>query len=103
MISVAQELSYHVIAVKKLHCVMVIDSGGNKRKLSTAIALMGDPPIVFLDEPTTGMDPVARRKLWEALIELRNNGRTLVLTSHRYVVSSECITDMEIAVPCVHI
>ncbi|KAH9498375.1 ATP-binding cassette sub- A member 3 [Bulinus truncatus] len=57
-------------------------SGGNKRKLSTAIALIGDPDVVFLDEPTTGMDPVARRMLWEVLTEVRDSGRTLVLTSH---------------------
>ncbi|CAC5380658.1 ABCA3 [Mytilus coruscus] len=57
-------------------------SGGNKRKLSTAIALVGNPPIVFLDEPTTGMDPVARRHLWDVLSNIRDSGRTLVLTSH---------------------
>lgn len=60
-------------------------SGGNKRKVSTAIALIGEPPVVFLDEPTTGMDPVARRMLWNTLSEIRASGRTLVLTSHRYV------------------
>ncbi|ESO83918.1 hypothetical protein LOTGIDRAFT_229502 [Lottia gigantea] len=57
-------------------------SGGNKRKLSTAIALIGSPPIIFLDEPTTGMDPVARRLLWDTLVDVRDSGRTLVLTSH---------------------
>ncbi|OWF51666.1 ATP-binding cassette sub-family A member 3-like [Mizuhopecten yessoensis] len=57
-------------------------SGGNKRKLSTAIALIGDPPFVFLDEPTTGMDPGARRKLWNVLSDVRASGRTLVMTSH---------------------
>lgn len=60
-------------------------SGGNKRKLSTAIALMGDPPIVFLDEPTTGMDPIAKRMLWETLSKVRDSGKTLILTSHRFV------------------
>jgi len=55
---------------------------GNKRKLSTAIALIGDPPIVFLDEPTTGMDPGARRFLWDVLLEVVAEGRTIVLTSH---------------------
>jgi len=44
---------------------------------------MGDPPIVFLDEPTTGMDPVARRMLWQALTQVRESGKTLILTSHR--------------------
>ncbi|XP_066292809.1 phospholipid-transporting ATPase ABCA3-like isoform X1 [Branchiostoma lanceolatum] len=57
-------------------------SGGNKRKLSTAIALVGDPPIVFLDEPTTGMDPVARRMLWDSLCQVRQAGRCIVITSH---------------------
>ncbi|OWF51665.1 ATP-binding cassette sub-family A member 3-like [Mizuhopecten yessoensis] len=57
-------------------------SGGNKRKLSTAMALIGDPPFVLLDEPTTGMDPGARRTLWNVLSKIRASGRTLVLTSH---------------------
>ncbi|XP_052767410.1 phospholipid-transporting ATPase ABCA3-like isoform X2 [Mya arenaria] len=57
-------------------------SGGNKRKLSTAIALIGNPPVIFLDEPTTGMDPNARRHLWDTLCNIRASGRTLVLTSH---------------------
>ncbi|KAJ8317951.1 hypothetical protein KUTeg_003042 [Tegillarca granosa] len=57
-------------------------SGGNKRKLSAAIALVGNPAVIFLDEPTTGMDPVARRYLWDALTNVRDSGRTLVLTSH---------------------
>ncbi|XP_077866667.1 phospholipid-transporting ATPase ABCA3-like [Saccoglossus kowalevskii] len=57
-------------------------SGGNKRKLSTAIAVVGNPPIVFLDEPTSGMDPKARRFLWNALTALMRGGRSIVLTSH---------------------
>ncbi|CAL8096130.1 unnamed protein product [Orchesella dallaii] len=57
-------------------------SGGNKRKLSTAVALIGNPPIVFLDEPTTGMDPVARRHLWNTISDVRDSGTSIVLTSH---------------------
>lgn len=57
-------------------------SGGNKRKLSTAIALIGSPPIVFLDEPTTGMDPLARRMVWDAISRVRDSGSSIVLTSH---------------------
>ncbi|KAM7427451.1 hypothetical protein ABFA07_021424 [Porites harrisoni] len=57
-------------------------SGGNRRKLSTAIALVGNPPIIFLDEPTTGMDPVARRFLWDTLTGVLKDGRSIVLTSH---------------------
>ena len=60
-------------------------SGGNKRKISTGIALIGDPPLVLLDEPTSGMDPVARRHLWDVLMAARDNGTSIVLTSHRYV------------------
>ncbi|XP_078575167.1 phospholipid-transporting ATPase ABCA1-like isoform X1 [Branchiostoma floridae x Branchiostoma japonicum] len=57
-------------------------SGGNKRKLSTAISLIGNPPVVFLDEPTTGMDPGARRFLWQCITRLVKEGRSVVLTSH---------------------
>ncbi|XP_043218216.1 ATP-binding cassette sub-family A member 7-like [Amphibalanus amphitrite] len=57
-------------------------SGGNKRKLSTAIALIGDPPLVFLDEPTSGMDPAARRLLWTCVSDMVRQGCSVVLTSH---------------------
>ncbi|XP_008586239.1 PREDICTED: LOW QUALITY PROTEIN: ATP-binding cassette sub-family A member 7 [Galeopterus variegatus] len=57
-------------------------SGGNKRKLATAVALVGDPAVVFLDEPTTGMDPGARRFLWNSLLAVVRRGRSVVLTSH---------------------
>ncbi|XP_020809671.1 ATP-binding cassette sub-family A member 3-like isoform X2 [Drosophila serrata] len=57
-------------------------SGGNKRKLSTAIAILGNPSVVFLDEPTSGMDPGARRNLWQIMDLIRTAGKSLVLTSH---------------------
>ncbi|KAF6216176.1 hypothetical protein GE061_000516 [Apolygus lucorum] len=58
-------------------------SGGNKRKLSTAMALIADPPVVLLDEPTTGVDPVIRRKIWAILKHCReSNGQTVIITSH---------------------
>jgi energy-coupling factor transporter ATP-binding protein EcfA2 len=77
------------IRIGAIPCVLsmipcMLSSGGNKRKLSTAVALVGNPPIIFLDEPTTGMDPVARRFLWDALSRARDQGTTIVLTSHRY-------------------
>ena len=56
-------------------------SGGNKRKLSLAIALVGSPAVVFLDEPSSGMDPLARRHMWDVLTEERTR-RSIVLTSH---------------------
>ena len=58
-------------------------SGGNKRKLSIGMALVGDPPIIFFDEPSTGVDPVARRKLWNIISKIQQNGQSVVLTSHR--------------------
>ncbi|XP_044269819.1 phospholipid-transporting ATPase ABCA3-like [Tribolium madens] len=57
-------------------------SGGNKRKLSTAISLIGDPPVICLDEPTAGMDPVTKRNLWNALCTVRDNGKCILFTSH---------------------
>uniref|UniRef100_A0A4W2G6L9 ATP-binding cassette sub-family A member 3-like n=1 Tax=Bos indicus x Bos taurus TaxID=30522 RepID=A0A4W2G6L9_BOBOX len=57
-------------------------SGGNKRRLSTAIALMGKPSVIFLDEPSTGMDPVARRLLWNAVTRTRESGKAIIITSH---------------------
>ncbi|VVC36008.1 Hypothetical protein CINCED_3A013120 [Cinara cedri] len=59
-----------------------IYSGGNKRKLNTAMALIGDPPVVFLDEPTSGVDPVSRRNLWQLLAASQRGGQAVVLTSH---------------------
>lgn len=57
-------------------------SGGNKRKLSTAVALLGNPVIVYLDEPTTGCDPGSKRNLWDVMCNVRESGKTIVLTSH---------------------
>lgn len=59
-------------------------SGGNKRKLSVAIAMIGDPPVVFLDEPSTGMDPIAKRFMWEVISRLstRQGKTAVILTTH---------------------
>lgn len=57
-------------------------SGGQKRRLDMAIALVGDPELLFLDEPTTGFDPAARREAWEAVRGLASLGKTVVLTTH---------------------
>ncbi|CAG0901359.1 unnamed protein product [Darwinula stevensoni] len=65
---------------KDKHCGTY--SGGNKRKLSTAIAMVGEPPLLFLDEPTLGVDPISRRKIWNALVDCIKNGQSIVLTSH---------------------
>lgn len=57
-------------------------SGGQKQRLAVACALVGDPDLLFLDEPTTGLDPQARRQLWELIEEFKHSGRTILLTTH---------------------
>jgi ABC-2 type transport system ATP-binding protein len=57
-------------------------SGGQKRRLALALALVGKPRLLFLDEPTTGMDPQARRATWELLLDLKDRGVTILLTTH---------------------
>ncbi|XP_060089129.1 phospholipid-transporting ATPase ABCA1-like [Heteronotia binoei] len=73
-------------------------SGGNKRKLSTAIALIGAPPAIFLDEPTTGMDPRAKRSLWNCILSMIKGGRCVVLTSHSMEECEALCTRMAIMV-----
>jgi ABC-2 type transport system ATP-binding protein len=67
-------------------------SGGQKQRLSIALALTNDPLIMFLDEPTTGLDPQARRNLWDIVRELRAAGKTIVLTTH-YMEEAEVLCD----------
>jgi ABC-2 type transport system ATP-binding protein len=67
-------------------------SGGQRRRLDFALALAGDPDLVFLDEPTTGFDPEARRRCWAAIENLRKLGKTIVLTTH-YLDEAERLAD----------
>jgi len=67
-------------------------SGGQRRRLDFALALAGDPDLIFLDEPTTGFDPEARRRLWTAVENLRGLGKTIVLTTH-YLDEAERLAD----------
>ena len=67
-------------------------SGGEKRKLGIALALVGNPELIFLDEPTTGLDPGARRELWKVVEGLREEGRTVVLTTH-YIEEAEALAN----------
>ncbi|HET6944156.1 MAG TPA: ABC transporter ATP-binding protein [Gaiellaceae bacterium] len=67
-------------------------SGGQKRRLDLGVALVGDPELVFMDEPTTGFDPAARRAAWEMIRSLRSLGKTVLLTTH-YLDEAEQLAD----------
>ncbi|HNR20188.1 MAG TPA: ABC transporter ATP-binding protein [Bacteroidia bacterium] len=67
-------------------------SGGQKQRFSIATTLINDPKIIFLDEPTTGLDPQARRNLWELIKEIRSKGTTVVITTH-YMDEAEQLCD----------
>jgi ABC-2 type transport system ATP-binding protein len=67
-------------------------SGGQRRRLDVALALIGDPELLFLDEPTTGFDPSARRRAWEMVSSLRDLGKTVFLTTH-YMEEAQALAD----------
>jgi ABC-2 type transport system ATP-binding protein len=67
-------------------------SGGQRRRLDVALGIIGSPELLFLDEPTTGFDPKARRAFWALIEELRKNGTTILLTTH-YLDEAEALAD----------
>lgn len=77
---------------EKQHARVGTLSGGQKQRLAFACALVGNPQLIFLDEPTTGLDPQSRRQLWTLIESLRESGRTIVLTTH-YMDEAERLCD----------
>ncbi|HEU4901482.1 MAG TPA: ABC transporter ATP-binding protein, partial [Flavisolibacter sp.] len=67
-------------------------SGGQKQRFSIATTLINEPKIIFLDEPTTGLDPQARRNLWDLILEIRRKGTTVIITTH-YMDEAEYLCD----------
>ncbi|MEK7637129.1 MAG: ABC transporter ATP-binding protein [Patescibacteria group bacterium] len=67
-------------------------SGGQKQRLSIAVALVNDPKAMYLDEPTTGLDPQARRNLWDLITDIKRQGKTIILTTH-YMEEAEVLCD----------
>jgi len=77
---------------EKEHTLVKHLSGGQKQRLAIALAVIHDPKVIFLDEPTTGLDPQARRSLWEIVFRLRDEGRTVFLSTH-YMEEAEVLCD----------
>jgi ABC-2 type transport system ATP-binding protein len=86
------EVIEHVGLLEKRDARVKTLSGGQKRRLDLGIALVGDPDLVFLDEPTTGFDPAARRSAWEMIRSLRSLGKTILLTTH-YLDEAQQLAD----------
>jgi ABC-2 type transport system ATP-binding protein len=77
-----EEALRRVSLLEKRNALVKTLSGGQKQRLSLACALVGDPEVLFLDEPTTGLDPASRRQIWDIVDELGSRGRTILLTTH---------------------
>jgi ABC-2 type transport system ATP-binding protein len=83
----------HSVGLKeKEHALIRNLSGGQRRRLDVALGIIGNPELIFLDEPTTGFDPEARRAFWSLIKSLRSDGATIVLTTH-YLDEAEALAD----------
>jgi ABC-2 type transport system ATP-binding protein len=88
----AQKLLSQVQLTEKANNQVKELSGGQKQRLSIAVALVNDPKVLFLDEPTTGLDPQARHNLWELVKQIKSQGKTIVLTTH-YMEEAQVLCD----------
>jgi len=88
----AEEVMAEVGLTEKRSSWVVKLSGGQRQRLAVACALTGDPDLLFLDEPTTGLDPQSRRQIWDIVRDLRRRGRTILLTTH-YMDEAERLCD----------
>lgn len=86
------ELLAMVDLEEKANALITQLSGGQKQRFSIVASLVNDPEIVFLDEPTTGLDPLARRNLWEIINQIKKRGKTIILTTH-YMEEAEILCD----------
>ncbi len=81
-----------VALTEKSHALVRTLSGGQKQRLAIGAALVNDPDLLFLDEPTTGLDPQARRNIWDIVSALKSRGKTIILTTH-YMEEAEALSD----------
>jgi ABC-2 type transport system ATP-binding protein len=86
------EVIFSVGLKEKEHALIRNLSGGQRRRLDVALGIIGNPELIFLDEPTTGFDPEARRAFWSLIKNLRSDGATIVLTTH-YLDEAEALAD----------
>jgi len=98
----AQEVIDLVGLTEKADARVKTLSGGQQRRLDLALALVGDPELIFLDEPTTGFDPAARRTAWDVIRSLKDLGKTVVLTTH-YLDEAQLLADRVAIVQAGHL
>jgi len=87
-----QEILKHVALEEKAGALVRTLSGGQLQRLALGAALVNDPELIFLDEPTTGLDPQARRNMWSVVADLQDRGKTIILTTH-YMEEAEALSD----------
>jgi ABC-2 type transport system ATP-binding protein len=87
-----EKLMQQVSLTEKKNALVKTLSGGQKQRLAMALAMINEPELIFLDEPTTGLDPQARRNIWEIILGMKSAGKTVVLTTH-YMEEAELLCD----------